>query len=214
MILSRVLVGMVFALIAGPVLARLPPSSCAGKFIGGWQRGTSNMGTLTPDGQALCSGNPFCTQGTWTCQGNSLTYKNSAGTYVYTLQSPGVMTYGSIVVTRIGGGDAAAAAAAKAEQAQCTGSASQGDQQGIGSHSNRISAARSCNRFARARRLPRIRRRKDRSRPARCLGRQRARQGHGKDPADVQSGKASDQVLTKRNREQAEKDAQEQADEK
>lgn len=32
------------------------------------------------------------------------TYTNSAGTYVYTLQPSGVMTYGSIVVTRIGGG--------------------------------------------------------------------------------------------------------------
>ncbi|MGJ5096111.1 hypothetical protein ACQR18_28800 [Bradyrhizobium oligotrophicum] len=77
--------------------------------MGTWQHGTSNIGTLTSDGTAACSGNPFCVQGTWTCNGNSLTYTNSAGTYVYTLQSNGVMTYGSIVVTRIGGGSAASA---------------------------------------------------------------------------------------------------------
>lgn len=81
-----------------------PPSSCASKFVGTWQHGTSNIATLTPDGQALCSGNAFCLQGTWTCSGNSLTYYNGAGTYVYTLQPSGEMTYGSIVVRRIGGG--------------------------------------------------------------------------------------------------------------
>jgi hypothetical protein len=106
------LVGVVvaFALVVSPALAA-PPSSCASKFVGTWQHGTSNIGTLKPDGQALCTGNPFCVQGTWTCSGNSLTYTNSAGTYIYTLRSDGVMTYGSIVVTRIGGKGGAAVAA-------------------------------------------------------------------------------------------------------
>jgi hypothetical protein len=79
-----------------------PPATCAHKFIGKWQHDTSNIADLTADGRAICSGNPFCTQGTWTCSGDSLTYTTSAGTYVYTLQPSGVMTYGSIVVTRIG----------------------------------------------------------------------------------------------------------------
>lgn len=110
MTLPRVVGVVAFVLFASPALAA-PPSSCASKFVGTWQHGTSNIGTLRPDGQALCTGNPFCVQGTWTCSGNSLTYTNSAGTYVYTLQSDGVMTYGSIVVTRIGGKSGAAVAA-------------------------------------------------------------------------------------------------------
>ena len=88
---------------AGDNALAAPPSSCANKFIGKWQHGTSNIADLTPDGRAICSGNPFCSQGTWTCSGDSLAYTTSAGTYVYTLQPSGVMTYGSVVVTRIGG---------------------------------------------------------------------------------------------------------------
>lgn len=110
MTLPRVAGVVAFALIAGPALAA-PPSSCASKFVGTWQHGTSNIGTLKPDGQALCTSNPFCVQGAWTCSGNSLTYTNSAGTYVYTLQSDAVMTYGSIEVTRIGGKSGADVAA-------------------------------------------------------------------------------------------------------
>jgi len=45
-----------------------------------WQHGTSNVADLTPDGRAICRGNPFCNQGTWTCSGDSLTYTTSAGT--------------------------------------------------------------------------------------------------------------------------------------
>ncbi|NPU15677.1 hypothetical protein HL666_33485 [Bradyrhizobium sp. 83002] len=101
---------VVLYIAAAPALA-VPPSSCASKFVGTWQHGTSNIGTLTADGRAACTGNPFCVQGTWTCNGNSLTYTNSAGTYVYTLQSNGVMTYGSIVVTRIGAQGSASASA-------------------------------------------------------------------------------------------------------
>ena len=97
-----------------------PPASCAHKFIGKWQHGTSNQADLTPDGRAICSGNPFCTQGTWTCNGDSLTYTTSAGTYVYMLQPSGVMTYGSITVTRIGPAPAAASQSAKsAKPSQC-----------------------------------------------------------------------------------------------
>lgn len=119
MIWLRALGSFVLFLIAGNALAA-PPSSCANKFIGTWQHGTSNIGTLTPDGRALCSGNAFCVQGTWTCNGNSLTYTNSAGTYVYTLQSDGVMTYGSIMVTRIGGSHAAAQPVKPAPQTKPT----------------------------------------------------------------------------------------------
>ena len=211
MILSRVLVGMVFALIVGPVLAA-PPSSCAGKFIGSWQHGTSNMGTLTPDGQALCSGNPFCTQGTWTCEGNSLTYKNSAGTYVYTLQSPGVMTYGSIVVTRIGGGGAAAAAkpskpSAPAAPVKVTNKGSapiQTEYQPRGSQPLRAGKKIAA----------------DPAPEGSDLGQQGAWDVNelvkdtGKTQPTYNPAKRLIQVLTKRNREQAEKDAQEQADEK
>lgn len=116
---SRALGSFALFLLAGNAVAA-PPSSCASKFIGTWQHGTSNIGTLTPDGQALCTGNVFCVQGTWTCSGDSLTYTNSAGTYVYTLQSSGVMTYGSIVVTRIGGGHAAAQPSKPAAQTSPT----------------------------------------------------------------------------------------------
>jgi len=115
MIGLRALGSLVLLLLAGSAWAA-PPSSCASKFVGTWQHGSSNIGTLTPDGRAMCTGNAFCVQGTWTCNGNSLTYTNSAGTYVYTLQSSGVMTYGSIVVTRIGGGQAAPQQAKPAPQ--------------------------------------------------------------------------------------------------
>lgn len=108
----RALASFALFLAAGSAMAA-PPSSCASKFIGTWQHGNSNISTLTADGQALCSGNAFCVQGTWTCSGNSLTYYNSLGTYVYTLQPNGDMTYGSIVVRRIGGGGQVASQPAK-----------------------------------------------------------------------------------------------------
>lgn len=108
---SRVLVFIALVFFQTNALAA-PPASCAHKFIGKWQHGTSNQADLTPDGRAICSGNPFCTQGTWTCSGDSLTYTTSAGTYVYTLQPSGVMTYGSITVTRIGPAPATAASQA------------------------------------------------------------------------------------------------------
>lgn len=108
----RVLSFLVLVCAAGNAAAT-PPASCAAKFIGKWQHGTSNQADLTADGRAICSGNAFCTHGTWTCDGNSLTYTTSAGTYVYTLQPNGTMTYNSIVVTRIGPAPAAATAASQ-----------------------------------------------------------------------------------------------------
>lgn len=83
-----------------------PPSSCAKKFTGVWNHqgmGQSNIATLTADGTAACSGNPNCSQGTWTCSGDTLIYTNAGGTFNYALQPDGSMTYGSgIRVTRIG----------------------------------------------------------------------------------------------------------------
>jgi hypothetical protein len=83
-----------------------PPPSCAGKFVGVWRHqaiGTSNIATLTANGTAACSGNPYCVQGTWTCSGNVLTYNNGISNTQYTLQPNGTMTAGGgIVVTRLG----------------------------------------------------------------------------------------------------------------
>jgi hypothetical protein len=116
MVWTRALVFIACIFTVGNALAA-PPASCANKFIGKWQHGTSNIADLTPDGQAICSGNPFCTQGTWTCNGDSLTYTTSAGTYVYTLQPSGVMTYNSIVVTRIGPAPSSTAASQSGKSA-------------------------------------------------------------------------------------------------
>jgi hypothetical protein len=84
-----------------------PPASCAKKFIGVWTHhgagGETNIATLTADGTAACSGNAFCVQGTWTCNGNVLTYNNNMYLTDYTLQADGTMTArGGIVVTRVG----------------------------------------------------------------------------------------------------------------
>jgi hypothetical protein len=85
-----------------------PPDSCAKKFIGVWIHqgigGITNKATFTADGTAACSENEACLQGTWTCNGNVLTY--NSGMYItdYTLQPDGTMTArGGIVVTRDGG---------------------------------------------------------------------------------------------------------------
>lgn len=85
-----------------------PPSECASRFVGTWnhQGGfSSNMATLTRDGQALCSGNMFCAQGTWTCSGMTVTYTNSAGTFTYTLQPDGrtLQGPGQNVAIKVGG---------------------------------------------------------------------------------------------------------------
>lgn len=87
--------------------AAAPPPDCARKFIGQWRHhgimGQTNNATLTADGQAICSGNPACVQGTWTCSGNELIYNNGMYNTVYTLQPNGTMTArGGIVVTRLG----------------------------------------------------------------------------------------------------------------
>jgi hypothetical protein len=118
MTLSRGLAFLALIFAADDALAA-PPSSCANKFIGKWQHGTSNVADLTPDGRAICSGNPFCSQGTWTCSGDSLTYTTSAGTYVYTLQPSGVMTYGSVVVTRIRGSAATSQSSKNSSPSRC-----------------------------------------------------------------------------------------------
>ena len=58
-----------------------PPASCAGKFVGVWRHngiGQTNKATLTADGTAACSENAACMQGTWTCNGNVLTYYNGS----------------------------------------------------------------------------------------------------------------------------------------
>ena len=85
-----------------------PPSSCAGKFVGVWRHngiGQTNKATLTADGTAACSENAACVQGTWTCNGNVLTYYNGIYPTDYTLQPNGIMTArGGITVTRIGRG--------------------------------------------------------------------------------------------------------------
>src|SRR6266849_83709 len=83
-----------------------PPSSCAGKFVGVWRHngiGQTNKTTLTADGTAACSENPACMQGTWTCNGNVLTYYNGIYPTEYTLHPSGIMTArGGITVTRLG----------------------------------------------------------------------------------------------------------------
>lgn len=81
-----------------------PPSSCASKFVGEWRHsGSGNKGTVLPDGRALCSEHFACVQGTWTCDGNVLTYTNSLGSWNYTLAPDGrTMSTGSAVSTRIG----------------------------------------------------------------------------------------------------------------
>ncbi|QQO19872.1 hypothetical protein JJB98_08110 [Bradyrhizobium diazoefficiens] len=83
-----------------------PPSSCAAKFIGDWRHsGSGNRGTVTPDGRALCSEHPACTQGTWTCSGNVFTYTNSLGTWNYTLEPDGKSMStngGAAVAVRLG----------------------------------------------------------------------------------------------------------------
>ncbi|SCB54698.1 hypothetical protein GA0061098_102951 [Bradyrhizobium shewense] len=89
-----------------------PPSSCAGKFIGEWRHsGSGNRGSIMADGRALCSEHPACTQGTWTCSGNVLTYTNSLGTWDYTLAPDGKSMStngGAAVATRIGSAPASA----------------------------------------------------------------------------------------------------------
>jgi hypothetical protein len=100
MFCSRAFCSFALMLAAGNAMAA-PPSSCASKFVGTWQHSTTNVATRW---QRSLQRQRFCLQGTWTCNGNSLTYTNSSGTFVYTLQSSGVMTYGSFIVTRIGGG--------------------------------------------------------------------------------------------------------------
>jgi len=47
---SRALGASALILVAGNVVAA-PPSSCANKFVGVWQHGTSNVAKLTPNGQ-------------------------------------------------------------------------------------------------------------------------------------------------------------------
>jgi hypothetical protein len=91
--IARFLFGLsVAAGIASPA-AGAPPASCAKKFIGTWQHtgafGVTNIATLTANGVAACSGNPFCVQGTWTCDGNSLSYNNTISVTVYTLSPDG-----------------------------------------------------------------------------------------------------------------------------
>jgi len=84
-----------------------PAASCVNKFIGTWVHhgigGQTNTSKLQADGQALCSDNTNCVQGTWTCAGNVLTYDNGGYKTDYTLQADGTMTArGGIVVTRVG----------------------------------------------------------------------------------------------------------------
>jgi hypothetical protein len=84
-----------------------PPASCAKKFIGVWIHhgigGITNKATLTADGTAASSDDAACLQGTWTCNGNVLTYNNGMYLTDYTLQPDGTMTaHGGIVVTRVG----------------------------------------------------------------------------------------------------------------
>ncbi len=83
-----------------------PPSSCAKKFVGTWQHngigGIKNTAILKANGQAECRDNPACVQGTWTCNGNVLSYNNGMYSTDYTLQPNGTMTArDGITVTRM-----------------------------------------------------------------------------------------------------------------
>ena len=200
---SRALGTSALILVAGSAIAA-PPSSCARKFVGTWQHSTSNIATLTLDGRAICSGNPFCQQGTWTCNGNDLTYTNSSGTFVYTLQPSGVMTYGSIVVTRIGGSGAPVASkpAATAAPVKLSGRGSspiQTEYQPRGSQPLRAGKKIAA----------------DPAPEGQDVGQQGAWdinefvKDSGKVQPTFNPAKRLMQVLSKRNREQAEKDAQE-----
>ena len=80
-------------------------ADCGSKFIGTWRHTGGNLGTIAPDGRALCSEHPGCLQGTWTCSGNILTYTNPAGRWDYTLAPDGgsmSANGGMAVATRIG----------------------------------------------------------------------------------------------------------------
>jgi len=80
-------------------------AGCGSKFIGTWRHTGGNLGTIVADGRALCSEHPTCLQGTWTCSGNVLTYRNPAGQWDYTLAPDGASMStngGMAVATRIG----------------------------------------------------------------------------------------------------------------
>ncbi|GEO99311.1 hypothetical protein GCM10007887_37830 [Methylobacterium haplocladii] len=93
---------LLLTLFAGPLFigsayAETPSSDCARKFIGTWRHEgatTSNTETLTADGQAICSGNAFCSQGTWSCTGNVAHYQNAGGAWDYVLQPGGQVLQG------------------------------------------------------------------------------------------------------------------------
>jgi len=108
----RFLIAGTLVLTSIPPAGAAPPSSCAGKFIGEWRHsGSGNRGSIMADGRALCSEHPACTQGTWTCSGNVLTYTNSLGTWDYTLAPDGKSMSsngGAAVATRIGSAPASA----------------------------------------------------------------------------------------------------------
>lgn len=110
MIWSRIFVSLLLVFLSSNSFAA-PPASCAGKFVGTWQHSWTNVETFTRDGQAICSGNPFCQQGTWTCNGNGLIYTNSSGTFTYELQPNGTAVHDSLnYLTRTGAGNEAATA--------------------------------------------------------------------------------------------------------
>jgi hypothetical protein len=84
-----------------------PPASCVNKFAGEWLHNGNggNRGTLTRDGRAICTENTFCqSEGTWTCEGNTMTYTTSLGSWLYTLMPDGSITAngGAARATRIG----------------------------------------------------------------------------------------------------------------
>lgn len=89
--ITQAFIVTIATLTAGSAIAS-PSASCASKFIGVWRHygpfGITNKATLTADGQAKCDENVACrTEGSWTCNGNVMTYTTSAGPFTYTSKS-------------------------------------------------------------------------------------------------------------------------------
>jgi hypothetical protein len=102
-----VLLSVTLALLINQAEAEEPSKDCARNFVGSWRHQgfmETNMEELTPNGRAICSGNPSCTAGgAWSCTGNVLHYSNSAGSWDYILQPGGATMQGpgGNVATRV-----------------------------------------------------------------------------------------------------------------
>ena len=83
-----------------------PSPQCASKYIGTWEHkggGTSNIAIIKADGGLACDGNVFCSQGTWDCSGNTMSYRNSLVSADYKMINPNLMNGpNGTVMARVG----------------------------------------------------------------------------------------------------------------